>query len=47
MPSTRSETYVKERVWEPSPYTVSGSLRSACRMKVGIARPSVSRIRLP
>jgi len=33
-------------VCEPSPATVMGSLRSACPMKVGIARPSIGRIRV-
>ncbi len=38
---------MNERVCEPSPNTVSGSPFSAWRMKVGIARPSVSRMRGP
>ncbi len=46
-PSTRSSTYWIERVWLPSPATVSGSPASACVTKVGTARPSSGRIRGP
>ena len=47
IPSTRSDTKVKERVWEPSPYTVIDAPVSAWRMKFGIARPSFIRMRGP
>ena len=47
MPSTRSVMYMNERVCEPSPKTVSGSLRSACVKNAGMARPSLRRIRVP
>jgi hypothetical protein len=40
MPRTVSSTYASERVCRPSPVTVSGSPASACRTKVGTARPS-------
>lgn len=47
MPSTRSETKVNERVWEPSPKTVRGSPASAWLMSEGTIRPSFARIRGP
>ena len=47
IPSTRSVMYVKLRVWFPSPKTVTSSLRSACDMNAGTARPSLTRMRGP
>eukprot|EP00968_Pinguiococcus_pyrenoidosus_P002530 scaffold143_cov260-Pinguiococcus_pyrenoidosus.AAC.23 len=38
-PSTRSETYIKDRVCDPSPWTVIGSLDIACLMIELIRRP--------
>src|SRR5213593_1268231 len=46
MPSIRSVTKQKERVCEPSPNTVSGSLRNAWEMKAGTTRPSRMRMRI-
>src|SRR5258708_3971591 len=47
MPRTRSDTYWRLRVWEPSPYTVSGSPLIAWAMKLGTARPSDTCMRGP
>ncbi len=46
-PRTRSSTKQNERVWEPSPNTVTGRSVSAWLMNAGIARPSLGRIRGP
>src|SRR5881628_2024341 len=43
-PSMRSSMYWNERVWEPSPKTVSGLPVRAWDMNAGIARPSFSLI---
>ena len=39
--------YWNERVWLPSPNTVTGCPQSAWVMKAGMARPSLSRMRGP
>ena len=46
-PRTRSSTKQNERVWEPSPNTVTGRSASAWPMKAGMARPSLARMRGP
>jgi hypothetical protein len=46
-PATKSSTKQIDRVCRPSPATVNGSPASACRTKVGIARPSSERMRGP
>src|SRR5262245_49158430 len=46
-PSMRSLMYWNERVWAPSPKTVMGTPVSAWLMNAGMARPSLSRMRVP
>jgi len=46
-PCSRSDTYWKDRVCEPSPYSVSESPRSACLMKLETTRPSSGSMRGP
>ena len=44
MPRTVSSTWHSDRVWWPSPATVSGSPRRAWQANVGTIRPSPGRI---
>ena len=46
-PATRSSTYWKDRVWDPSPNTVRLSPRRAWAKKLLTTRPSSNAIRGP
>ena len=46
-PAASSSTKQKERVWVPSPYTVSGRPSIACTRKFDTTRPSSGFMRGP